>query len=523
MIHETAVRSSSYGTRDLTCVFPGVLAVDRVSLEVRPGEIHGVIGKNGAGKSVLMSMLAGVIRPTSGDIWIGEDRVDVGAYQPARAHELGVSLITQEPLFAPYLNVMDNVFMGRTPTGRFGIADHAEMRRQVVEVADRLSIHVSPRQRMLDLAIEDQQMIALGKALFLEKARVILLDEITASLSRARKQSLLSILKTAVAETPTVSFTLITHHINEIIDFCDRVTVMRDGCAVRTLDVGDTSKEELAAWIVGDEETFKSRAPQAPGPSAPAERKVSEATAEPVLSVDGLTSAAFEDVSFDLQPGEILGVAGLDGSGKDEVLMALVGLMPTSAGVVRMGSSPVVLKSPQHAGRLGIAYLPKKREEFAVLQNMSVQDNTLLPIYPKLRTRLGLIDETRARSVAEDGVRSLQVKTPSLGTVIDALSGGNRQKVVLLRVMLRKPRVFLLNEPTRGVDLATKPEILKTIRHDLAARGGVVMTAESEEELVETCDRILVMYRGKVRRELRRAQPEFSAAEVYRTIQGVGL
>jgi ABC-type sugar transport system ATPase subunit len=320
-----------------------------------------------------------------------------------------------------------------------------------------------------------------------------------------------------------VSFTLITHHINEIIDFCDRVTVMRDGRAVRTLEVGETSKEELAAWIVGDEETFRSRAPRAPEVAAPAGIAAPEATVEPVLSVEGLTSTAFEGVTFDLQPGEILGVAGLDGSGKDEVLMALVGLVPINAGVVRVGSAQVAPKSPQQAGKLGIAYLPKKREEFAVLQHMSVQDNTLLPIYPSLRSRFGLIDDARAKSVAEDGLRSLQVKTPSLRTVIDALSGGNRQKVVLLRVMLRKPRVFLLNEPTRGVDLATKPEILKTIRLELAAQGGVVMTAESEEELVETCDRILVMYRGRVRRELRRAQPEFSPAEVYRTIQGVGL
>lgn len=511
--------TSSYRLEGLTKVFPGVRAVDGANLEVRRGEIHGIIGKNGAGKSVLVSMIAGVIRPTGGTIWIGDRRVDSDHYTPAQAHELGVSLIPQEPLFAPHLGVVDNIFMGRPLSGRLGLLNHAEMTRQVRIIAGEMGVRTTPDQKMSDLAIEDQQLLAFGKALFVDQARVILLDEITASLSRVRKDQLLRFLREAVRQAPDLSFTLISHHISEIMEFCDRVTVMRDGRAMATLKVPETTKEDLARAVVGNStpRAVSSTTQTAPAPPPDSRSGV-------VLAVRGLTrEPAFSDVSFDLSIGEVVGLAGLDGSGKDEVLGALFGLVRPERGTIELRGAPVRLHSPGDALAHGIKYLPKKREEQGVIHNRSVEENILLPVYHTLRSRVRLIDYRRGRRLARGCVEDLRIKTPSLETNIDHLSGGNRQKTMIGRITTTVPLVFLLHEPTRGVDLATKPEILRVLRNRLSAASGVIVTSESEEELIEVCDRILIFYRGRIRRILRRNEGQFSVSEVYRGIQGIGL
>ncbi len=522
----------SYRLEGLTKHFPGVVAVDHVNLEVRQAEIHGIIGKNGAGKSVLVNLIAGVLRPNEGTVWIGDQRIESQHYTPIRAHELGVSLIPQEPLFGSSLNVVDNLFMGHPIRGPLGLLDHARMRKQAHEIAEQLSIPATPHQRMRDLPIEDQQLLAFGKALFIEKARVILLDEITASLPQTRKDQLLRFLREAIRTQPHLSFTLISHHISEILEFCDRVTVMRDGRAVQTLNIAETTKEELAAWIVGDEERYRARLTVPAGNGHGADQSDRPAVTVAMPSGDGevviearnlRADSTFDEVSFQVRRGEVLGLAGLDGSGKDEVLAALAGLMQVEAGVILLEGKPVLFNSPRQALEHGVAFLPKKREEQAIIHRRSVEENMLLPIYAALRTRWGLIDYRRSRDLARIGVELLNVKTPSLSTNIDHLSGGNRQKVVINRILNATPKVFLLNEPTRGVDLATKPEILRVIRQKLAAQSAVILTSESEEELIEVCDRILVFYRGKIRQSLQRNQPNFNVPEVYRSIQGVGL
>ena len=509
----------SYRLENLTKMFPGVLAVDGASYEVREGEIHGIIGKNGAGKSVTVNMVAGILRPTSGALWIGDQAVDISSYSPVRAHELGVSLIPQEPLFALDLNVSDNIFLGNNVQRRLGFVNHKAMHERTAEIAERLSVNVSPRQRMKDVPLEDQQLLAFGKTLFVQQARAILLDEITASLPRQRKDLLLQFLRQAVDETPGLSFTLISHHINEIIEFCDRVTVMRDGKAVATLNVAETNKQELAAYIVGDVGEV-SNGSNGTHTHALASRE----TTGVVLEVEGMQSeSTLQNVSFEVARGEVVGFAGLDGSGKDEVMEALAGLQALTGGSIKVNGRAVRIRTPQEAFKFGLAYLPKKREEQAVIHNRSVEDNILICIYPQLRTPLHLIDRARARNIARDKVEELDVKTPGLNVSIDNLSGGNRQKVVLNRVGLTMPVLFILNEPTRGVDLATKPEILRMVRSKLAVDSGVIISSESEEELVDSCDRILVFYRGEICRVLHRNTDDFTVAEVYKAIQGIGL
>lgn len=503
--------TTSYRLDNLTKHFPGVLAVDSVSFEVRRGEVHGIIGKNGAGKSVTMGMIAGTIPATSGQLYIGEDPVNMQRYDPVHAQELGVALIPQEPQFAFNLSVSDNLFMGRSMTHALDFVNQGAMYDRVREIAQKMSVRATPRQVIGDLPLEDQQMLAFGKALFIQEAHVILLDEITASLTKERTDLLRQFLMDALEDNKKLSFTLITHHINEVIEFCDRVTVMRDGQFVQTLNVSETNEQELAALVVGEETGTR-----------PYEREDSAKVGDTLLNVRGLTKEhVFSEVNFAVRAGEVVGLAGLDGSGKNEVMEVLVGLSTFDRGTIEMNGQSVRPASPRHAFQAGLAYLPKKREERAVIHNRSVSENTLITVYERIGRWLGFINHARGGQVVRERIAALSVKTPGPNTNIDHLSGGNRQKVMMNRIMLTQPKIYVLNEPTRGVDLSVKPEILNLVRNQLTQNSGVVFTSESEEELVQTCDRILILYRGKVLRTLNRTDPTFNEGEVYRTIQGI--
>lgn len=509
----------SYRLIGLTKIFPGVVAVEDVDLTVFNREIHGIIGKNGAGKTVLMTLIAGVTRATKGEIWIGKEKVHIEHYAPWAAHHLGVSLIPQEPLFASNQSVVDNLFLGIPQKTNLGFLDHKKMAEKVLEIADHLKIQVNPGQRMGSLRIEEQQLLAFGKALYIDKAKVILLDEITASLPGSRKKLLLQFLHEALDKDETISFTLISHQINEILEFCDRVTVLRDSHVVKTLKIPETNKTELAALLVGEEVEVPNHKNGRPvtGPQATADE-------QELLQVQDISKEAYyTDVSFTLVKGEVLGLAGLDGSGKNEVLEALGGLLKPDSGALFRKGQKINLASPNMALENGISYLPKKREEQAVIHNRPVDENTLLMIYPNLRNKLGMINYKKCDALADEKSKALKVKTPSIKTNIDYLSGGNRQKVILNRVSTASPDIYVLNEPTRGVDIATKPEILSLIRNSFTKNCGIVLTSESEEEMIEVCDRILIFYRGQIQREVRRGEPDFTVAEVYKTIQGVGL
>ena len=498
----------SYSVRTLRKEFSGVVAVDDATFDVAEGSIHGVIGKNGAGKSVLMSMIAGALQPSGGELVVGGDSVlgEQRRWNPRAAQQHGITLIPQEPPKLPFLTVEDYLFLGDRRFSRAGIVRLRAMRQKVAEIDERLELRVRPGDAMAGLPIEVQQLLAFGKAIFLEDAKVVLLDEITASLSGTRRSSLLRQLRELA---PGRSFTLITHHINEVMAACDRVTVMRDGVSVETLDVVGSSHGQLAAKIVGDMGVVHID----PG-----------ATHEPgaeVLRVTGLTGEHFTDVDVAVGEREVVGLAGVEGSGKDEFLETLAGLRQATAGEVAVDGRRRAVRSPREATRSGIAYLTKKREELATIHHLSVLENLLLPVARRFSGPLGLLRTAKLREVATEMVTQMQVKPPRPDAVINTLSGGNRQKVMIGRLRLMRPRVYLLNEPTRGVDIATKPELLRVVRAELAARSGVVMTSEAEEELVDTCDRILVFVRGRVVREIRRGEPGFEVGEIYRASQGV--
>lgn len=503
--------SLSFAARAVSRRFPGVLAVKSVDLDVRKGEIHGLIGKNGAGKSVLVSMAAGILPPSEGEIVTARGALTATLSSPARARSLGIALVTQEPAFAADLSVADNLFMGCHPTRTLDFVSPVETRRRTVDLIARLGLNARPDGRMGDLPLETQQLLAFGRAVFVDQATTILLDEITASLTSERKESLLSLLRTLIAANPELSFTLISHHVSEVMGFTDRVSVMRDGARVATLDTAKTTAAALAEWIVGDVQRTEINYNSTP-----------DRRTRPVLSVRGLSAGRnLQQLDLDLHRGEVLGFAGLEGSGKDEAIGALYGLVSDHGSAIEIDGAPVRLDNPKAAQRAGIAFLPKHREAEAVIQNRSVLDNAIIAGLPVLTTRLGFVRQRDCETAAQGIVARLRVKTPGLNVPIDGLSGGNKQKVMLGRLSLTAPRLILLNEPTRGVDISAKPDILKMIREDLAKDAGVIMISESEEEQVEICDRILVFYRGRVAREFVRGGPGFDVETVYKTIQGV--
>ena len=502
----------SYALEALTRRFPGVTAVDRAKLSVRRGELHGIIGRNGAGKSVLVSMIAGVIRPTSGRILVGGKEIDTARYSPGRARDLGIALIPQEPHFATALSVTDNLFMGRSITNRLGFSQTAAMQRKAEEIIATLGIDARPSDRIAELPLESQQLLAFGRAVFVDRARAVLLDEITASLSQVRKLELLRLLHSLLAETADLSFTLISHHIAEIMEFCDRVTVMRDGRSVATIEVAETNEQELAGWIVGDADQAESKQAE----TAP------RRTAAPILSLAGLSAGrSFQGLDLEIHEREVVGFAGLEGSGQNAAVEALFGLVTPTAGEMKLAGEPVEFRSPRDALDAGIAYLPRHREAHGVVQNLSVEVNTLLSAYDGYRRPLGFLKRREGRRMARQRSEHLAVKAPSIDAPIDNLSGGNKQKVLINRLALVKPRLFLLNEPTRGVDIASKPALLAVVRDELAAASGVVMLSESEEELIAVCDRILVFFKGEVREILERGTPGFTVGRLYELIQGV--
>lgn len=514
---ETPAREISYSLHGLVRRFPGVVAVDDVSFSVGAGEIHGIIGRNGAGKSVLMSMVAGVLPPSAGEIRVHARGTDDGVLDaqrsgPARAHAYGVSLVSQEPKLARDLSVSDNLFMGRRG-GRLGLVSARARRMRARELIERLALSARPDDRVGDLPIEVQQLLVFGKAVFIEDAKVILLDEITASLTSERKQMLLGLLKDITAARGDVSFTLISHHINEVIEFTDHVTVMRDGKAVASVETRQTTREELAHWIVGD------RAGAEHAPVAPRTR---DAQAPALLRVRDLAvGRELREASFDVDRGEVIGFAGLEGSGKDAAIETLFGLRRPDAGDIRLEGRDVALRTPKQALARGIAFLPKHREAHAVIQHRSVVDNIVIAGLSRFCNRLGLVSPRKTRQAAQALVEQLKIKTPGVDAEIDHLSGGNKQKALIGRLSLTRPRLVLLNEPTRGVDISAKPDLLRLVREELARDAGVVMISESEEELVGTCDRVYVFFKGAISAVFERGQTHFNVGEIYRCVQGV--
>lgn len=467
--------------RGLSKAFPGVQALSDVRLEVAAGSIHALMGENGAGKSTLLRILAGLEQPSSGELFL--DGLPLRLRRPADALRQGISMIHQELLPFPELTVAENIFMGREPRGRLpGFLDRRAMEAAALPLLQRLGAAFSPRDRLRDLPVASVQLVEIAKALA-HRARLLILDEPTSALSTREIDSLFAILRSLQREGAAILY--VSHKFDEVFALADRITVLRDGCAVASGPAADLSPESLIRLMVGRDLPPRNARPSAPpGPVILETRNLSR-------------PGAFQGVSLRLHRGEVLGLAGLLGAGRSSLLRALAGLAPASAGEILHRGHPVSLRHPRQALRLGIALAPEDRKLEGLVLTLGARQNLTLSSLASF-CRGPLLQHREEIRAADAQIRALAIRTAGRDAPVRGLSGGNQQKVVLGKALLARPEILLLDEPTRGIDIAAKAEIHELIRR-LAADGLSVILASSElPELFSLSDRILVMRQGTV-------------------------
>lgn len=469
---------------DICKAFPGVKALDHVDFRLKKGSVHALMGENGAGKSTLMKCLFGIYSKDSGQIVFDGRTVEFRNSKDALEH--GVAMVHQELNQALKRTVSDNLWLGRYPT-RFGVVNERKMQKDTKELFATLGLTVAPKAVMEDLPVSRRQMVEIAKAVSYN-AKVIVFDEPTSSLTGEEAEQLFRIIGQLKAEGCGIVY--ISHKMEEILRICDEVTVMRDGKTVSTAPAKELTMEKIIRLMVGRDLT--QRFP--PKTNTPGET---------VLDVRGLTAmySHLRDVSFDLRRGEILGIAGLDGSGRTEVLEMLFGLSARKKGEIILDGRHIQNKNPRQAIANGFVLLTEERRATGIFGIRDILENTVISNLPAYR-RLGFLSDRKMRSDTDKLIKTLRVKTPSRSTAIRTLSGGNQQKVILGRWLLTDPRILLLDEPTRGIDVGAKYEIYQIIL-DLAAKGRSVIVVSGEmPELLGICDRILVMSGGRVAGEV---------------------
>jgi ribose transport system ATP-binding protein len=484
---ETLATDLMLEMRGMDKSFPGVHALRSVDLTVKRGEVLGLVGENGAGKSTLIKILSGAYARDSGEIRIDGQLVE--AATPRHMIERGVAVIYQEPTLAPHLSTAENIFMGRLPKTRWGLIDWRKLQQDTLNVGEQLGLNLQSRARVQHLSVAQRQMIEIAKALSRE-ARLIVLDEPSAVLGDAELQGLFAVIRRLSQQG--VSFIFISHRLNEVFEIADRVTVMKDGQVVATQAVTDLTPPQLIRMMVGREltEIYPQRTAM-PGQDA--------------LVARGLTRwNVLHSVDLRVRTGEILGIAGLAGSGRTETLRALLGADPLETGQVEVFGHPVQIKSPQQAIELGIGLLPEDRKTEGLLLRQTVGFNVTIA---RLKNFLkgGFLQLALERRKVDEYIERLNIRTPSAATPVRGLSGGNQQKSVFAKWLNADCRILLVDEPTRGVDVGAKREIYQLLA-DLAARGvAIVMVSSELPEILGMSDRIVVMREGRVMAELNRA------------------
>lgn len=458
--------------------FGATQALEDVSLALQRGEIHALLGENGAGKSTLIKIFTGVQQPDSGEIRI--DGAPIRVTSPQDAQRLGVAAIYQEPMIFPDLSVAENIFIGHRDRGN--IVNRHRMEREAAEVLARLDVHLDVGEPARGLTLAEQQTVEIAKAISLD-VRVLIMDEPTASLSAHEVRRLFRIV--AALRQQGVAILFISHRMEEVFEIADRVTILRDGRWISTTPRAELTPASAIRQMVGREvkELFR-RQRRDPGPVRLEVRN---------LSREGV----FQDVSFDLRAGEVLGFAGLVGARRTDVGLALFGIAPADQGEILLDGERVAIASPRGAMARGIAYSTEDRRQLGLVMPLSIAANISLPSLPRFLSPHGLVRRTAERDAAEGFRQRLSIRAPSVETPTDALSGGNQQKVVISKWLETKPKILILDEPTRGIDVGAKVEVHQLV-DDLAAEGMAIILISSDlPEVLAMSDRILVMREGR--------------------------
>ena len=464
--------------------FPGVLALDEVSLEVRSGEVNALVGENGAGKSTLIKLMAGFYAPDSGEIYIGGQLLRP---DPAAAHEAGIATIHQDHHLIPSMTVAENLLLGRWPT-RFGVISRRSMLRQAEAVLDQVAPNLSPRKLARQLSPAESQLVEIARALA-ENSRVLIMDEPTTSLSGREVDALFDTVFRLKAHGLAIVF--VSHWLEEVFAIADRVTVLRDGRFVGSKPAAELDHDAVIRMMVGRDVEEVTTQSVAPGPV--------------VLKVEGLSRAGvIDNVSFEVRAGEIVTLAGLVGAGRSEVVNAIFGADSFDAGSVSVGGVALPPGDPTAAMEAGIGYIPEDRRRLALVASMSVRSNATLAMLKAVSPQW-LIRPALEDRIMDKAVRTLSVRMASADAPIATLSGGNQQKVVIARWLARNPKLLILDEPTKGIDVGAKAEISEIIVR-LAAEGRAILLISSElPEVLALSDRVLVMRAGRIAGEIDRA------------------
>jgi len=472
----------------ITKSYAGVHALRDASLELRPGEVHALVGENGAGKSTLIKVLTGAVIPDSGAISL--DGVKITENSPSTSKSLGIAAIYQQPALFPELTVAENIAIGQEPAGMFGMVSWPRRRQRAKELLDRVGARIDPEQTAAELSMPQQQLVEIARALG-ANARVLILDEPTASLSEEDTRNLFRVIREL--RESGVGMIYISHRLEELPAIADRVTVLRDGQTIGTHEMADVSRDQLIRLMVGRELSGVF-------PKRPVER------GDLVFELRGFGSRAAGIGSIDLKlhAGEIVGVAGLVGAGRTELAKTIFGLVAPDTGVMLLRGNPITIGHPCEAIDLHISYLPEDRRRHGVVLDLPISSNITLASLKKLSGLTGM-NLVREKEIATEYTRRLGIKTPAIFNTVSTLSGGNQQKVALSRWLVTQPAVLILDEPTQGVDVGSKAEIHELMM-ELAEQGVAILMISSEmPELLGMCDRIAVMNGGTIAKVFERS------------------
>lgn len=500
-VHPPVTSEPVLSLRGISKSFPGVKALSEVSLELFPGQVTALVGENGAGKSTIVKVLTGIYQPDEGEIFIDEVPVTFPTAQAAGG--AGVTAIHQETVLFDELSVAENIFIGHAPKTRFGLIDKTEMMRKARDLLDRIGARIDPTVLLKELGIANKHLVAIARALSID-ARIVIMDEPTASLSYKEIEETYELVERLKAEGKAILF--ISHKFDEIFRIADRYTVFRDGQMVGAGKISDVSEPELVKLMVGRsvDQVFPGREPKL-GPE--------------VLRVAGYSHPTeFEDIGFSLRQGEILGFYGLVGAGRSEFMQALFGITRPSKGAIRIDDQIAVIRSPNEAINHGIVYVPEDRGKQGAIKGLPIFQNVSLPSL-KTTSRNGLLRLAEEFKLTRDYTQRLDLRAAALDQDIGELSGGNQQKVIIAKWLATQPRVIILDEPTKGIDIGSKAAVHEFMA-ELAAQGlAIVMVSSEIPEILGMSDRVIVMREGRIAAEFEGA--DLSPERLVRAAAGI--
>ena len=481
--------------KDITKAFNRNVVLDGVSISIKPGEVRALMGENGAGKSTLMKILGGIYSADSGAIYMEGKEVSIQSVEDARKH--GVSFIHQEITNIPEMTIAENIFLGREPQNYMKMVDYRRMKREAQSALDALGLGLDAGALIRGLSVAQQQMIEIARAVN-EGAKILILDEPTASLSKSETDNLFLQMKRL--KEAGVAMIYISHRMEETFKVCDTVTVLRDGSFIGTRNTAETSENELISMMVGREFNNMYGNKRVTGK-------------EVILEVKNLTTDKVKDISFTLKKGEILGFSGLVGAGRTELALALFGIDPIRSGEICMEGRRLNIKKPQDAIRAGIALVPEERKEQGLFLSHSIAANLTFQVLPQFIHHLR-INKKREREIVDEFKQKLSIKMASEEQASGELSGGNQQKIVISKWLAAAPKVLIMEEPTRGIDVGAKSEIYK-LMHSLAEAGvSIIMISSELPEIINNSSRIVVMREGKITGILDQAETETSQEKI---------